>query len=97
MATWIHFTEDVGEFLEQLSYHEDDSPDSFSDEGLFVYKYHQDFPVEERGLAWGGRTDIIIECDEKHVELVQTDPLGDNPDNDEYIIPVANFKHCTTR
>ena len=94
MATWIHFTEDVSEFIDSLSYHEDDSPDSFSGEGLFVYRYHADFPIEERGLAWGGRTGIIIECDEKYVEIVQTDPLGDNPDNDEYLISIEHFKHC---
>ena len=102
MATWIHFTEDIEEFINDdfelsLEQFEDDELNSFADEGLFVHKFHADFPVEERSAAWGGRQHIIIECDESHVELIQEDPTGDDPDNDEYMIPCDAFQHCKIR
>lgn len=92
MQTWIHFTEDVFDALEAI---EDDSPESFTDEGLFVYKWHSDFPEAERSAAWGGRMALLINCPEHLVELIQEDPLGDNPDNDEYMIPIDAFAECS--
>lgn len=94
MSEWIHFTDDIDEFIDGIEEYDDDDPASFCEEGLFVYKYHSNFPIEERSVAWGGRIGMIISCDENHVEIVQEDPLGDDPDNDEYIIPVENFQFC---
>ena len=97
MSAWIHFTDDVENFFDGLEQHDDDAENSFAEEGLFVYKHHKDFPEEQRSIDWGGRIGIIIYCDEAHVELVQTDPIGDDPDNDEYMIPVEAFPHCTIK
>ena len=94
MKTWIHFTEDVEGFIEDLKSIEDDDPASFAAEGLFVYKWRDGFPEAEKSIEWGGRTGILINCEEKYVELIQEDPIGDNPDNDEYMILIENFKHC---
>lgn len=96
MATWIHFTKDVFRFAESrfLTTVEKTTPEMFSDEGLFVYRFTDDFPVAERSAAWGGRDAVYIKCDEALVEFVQSDPLGDDPTQDEYLIPLAAFGRC---
>jgi hypothetical protein len=89
MAKWIHFTDNAYNF-ELLA----DGGDVISQEyGLFVYKFHSEFPVDDRAREWG-REAIIIECPEEFVKLVQTDPLGDDPDRDEYAIPHKQFENC---
>jgi len=89
-ARWIHFTKD--------SYDFDLTPgggEAISREyGLFVYRYNDRFPVEERQREWAYRDPIIIECDRRYVELVQTDPLGNDRSRDEYAIPAKHFNKC---
>jgi hypothetical protein len=70
-------------------------PEMFTDEGLFVYKFTYDFPIDERRAGWGGREPVFIQCDAKYVELIQSDPIGNDETRDEYMIRVENFDKCT--
>jgi len=90
MALWIHYTKNPYSF--ELF---PDGGEQISQEyGLFVYKFLDDFPVEQRMREWAYRDPMIIKCPEKLVELVQTDPIGEDPSRDEYVIPHKHFDKC---
>ena len=91
MATWIHFTAHPEQFADGL---ESIDSDDFDRDGLYVYRYTEGLDVQERSRKWNYREPVYIRCDEEYVELVQTDPLGNDPTWDEYLIPVEHFDKC---
>lgn len=90
---WIHFTDDLEFKLSEESLKADAVSKEYS--GIFVYKYHNEFPVKERSMEWGGRHPVLIYCDKEFVGLIQTDPLDSDPDRDEYVIPYEHFDKCS--
>lgn len=89
MTTWIHFTKSTNFKLTR------GGGDSISREyGLFVYKFTDDFPLEEMRAKWAYRDVIFIKCDDKYVDSVQDDPLCRDPSLDEYVIKSMHFNKC---
>ncbi|MBM3749109.1 MAG: hypothetical protein FJW34_25370 [Acidobacteria bacterium] len=92
-TVWLHYTRDPEAFA-VLKPATSEDPASFAWWGLCVYRYYcseQEIALE---IGWQ-REHITIECDEQYVELLQENPLDDNPWYDEYIIPIAHFDKCT--
>ncbi len=90
MAKYIHLTKESGFELDP----EKGNLISKEYKGLFVYKFSEEFPLEETMSAWGNRTPIIIDCPEHLVVFVQDDPIGDDPHMTEYVIPFEAFAKC---
>lgn len=91
MTTWIHFTKDAREF--ELTRQGGDSISQEFD-GLFVYKFTDEYPIEQRRRDWANRDVIFVSCDVELVELVQRDPIGSDSSRDEYVIPSKHFDKC---
>jgi len=91
---WIHFTNDVVNFELTRASLMRGGTCARSFKGLFVYKFTEDYPIEERRAEWAYRDIIFVKCDEKFVEWFQDDPLGEDKTRDEYLIPARNFKKC---
>jgi len=88
---YIHFTDNIQAFT--LTQGGGSSPSQNVD-GIYVYEYTDDFPVDERSAKWNYREPIIIECDENLVKYEQGDPLGHDETYTEYVIPAAAFAKC---
>ena len=97
MNKWIHFTDDLekfptGQIIQAIS---SNDPAAFTDVGLCVYRYNPD-REDEMATAWQ-RLGVVIECSTDKVELLQENPLDDDPDYDEYIISTENFAFAVVK
>lgn len=92
--TYIHFTEDISRFEDGGFLNEDEVPPESPDQGIFVYKYSDSFPLEKMKAAWGWRDEVFIEGvnkeAEEHIELFQKN--DDESTRDDYFIPKEHFK-----
>jgi len=88
---YIHFTKDANNFDLEIS---GGSSVSQNVDGIYVYKYTEDFPVMERSAKWNYREPIIILCEETLVKFEQNDPLGTDETYTEYVIPASAFPFC---
>lgn len=93
----IHYTKNSENFIEgeNLQQYINNSPESFSGECFFCYKYSDNFPVYEIAEQWNRYSWIILEIQEELIELEQIYPGDDNDEfasfQDEYIIKIENF------
>lgn len=87
MTTWLHFTADPAAFALDPEHVADVAAER---PGLWLYRELDAAAFAARAADWG-QDAVVIEAPDDAVELVQTDPLDDDPGRDEYFLPVAQF------